>query len=512
MLKSESYKRGLYSSTVLNIIAKGIGFINTLLIAYYFGSNASTDIYFYVLSVATLITSTINGIDYLVLIPEAMQLRANKGEKISQHFLNFFIWLYGFIGLLLTAAIILSPILFFTLFSKFDAGPLQHNINVLYIGSVIIVFQLLNNLLSAILVSYKYFTIPIISALINSCFAIGLTVIFHNKLGVTGTILGISSGLIINFILLIILMKKKLHWNFLEFYWAKNKRLWQNIGLMQLNILPVWLRNYLVIYLLSGLGTGIITSVNLGQMLALLPEVFILTQMASVVGIKFSELASRQHFEEAGKLLSNLVNSLYVLLVPIALIMAVANKDIITIVFQRGGFNHDSATTTAFCFFYFALLLPSKIYDVAFTRLFTSFQVYGLSTAFAVTGHFIITIITFFAIKQFHLQGYFISLLIGYYFIMPVVFYLVLLYRFKKIDRNAIIRNYILTLITLPGLYILLNALYGLLHFNIFINLIIISITTLPAVLLIANYTLDLKYFWHAVHQIKQKTFSIFSR
>ena len=162
MLKSESYKKGLYFSTVLNVIAKGIAFINTLLVAFYFGSNTSTDIYFYVLSVATLITSTINGIDYLVLIPESMQLREKSSEKNSQHFLNFFIWLYGFIGLLLSLAIVISPVLFFTLFSKFDSSQLQHNNSILYIGSIIIVFQLLNNLMSAILVSYKYFTIPII--------------------------------------------------------------------------------------------------------------------------------------------------------------------------------------------------------------------------------------------------------------------------------------------------------------------------------------------------------------
>lgn len=512
MLKSESYKKGLYSSTVLNVIAKGIGFINTLLVAFYFGSNTSTDIYFYVLSVATLITSTINGIDYLVLIPEAMKIRQNNSEKDAQYFLNFFIWLYGFIGVLLTAAIIFSPVLFFTLFSKFDTGQLQHNSKLLYIGSIIIVFQLLNNLLNAILVSYKYFTIPIISGLINSFFAIGLTVVFHKQLGITGTILGISLGYVINFILLWYILKRNQHWSFFKFFWVKNKRLWRNIGLMQLNILPVWLRNYIVIYLLSGLGAGIITSVNLGQMLAMLPEVFILTQMASVVGIKFSELAARQHHEEAGKLLSNLVNTLFVLILPLAIIMTVASKDIITIVFQRGDFNQNSATTTAFCFFYFAMLLPSKIYDVAFTRLFTSFQVYGLSTLFAVIGHFIITAITYFAIKQFQLEGYFVSLLIGYYFIMPVIFYLIMLFRFKRISRNEISRNFFLTIVTLPVLYFLFRPLYGLLHFNIIINIVLLSITSLCAVLLIANYTLDLKYFWNSVNQIRQKINSIFSR
>ncbi|MBK7882973.1 MAG: hypothetical protein IPJ81_03525 [Chitinophagaceae bacterium] len=46
LLKAESYKKGLILSTGLNILAKGIGFINTLIIVYFFGSNSTTDIYF----------------------------------------------------------------------------------------------------------------------------------------------------------------------------------------------------------------------------------------------------------------------------------------------------------------------------------------------------------------------------------------------------------------------------------------------------------------------------------
>lgn len=68
MIKSASYKKGVVVSTLLNIFAKGIGFLNTLIITFYFGVNAGTDIYFYILAVAALITGSINGIDYLVLV------------------------------------------------------------------------------------------------------------------------------------------------------------------------------------------------------------------------------------------------------------------------------------------------------------------------------------------------------------------------------------------------------------------------------------------------------------
>ena len=37
MLKTESYKKGIIFSTGLNIIAKGLYFLNIVIIAFYFG-------------------------------------------------------------------------------------------------------------------------------------------------------------------------------------------------------------------------------------------------------------------------------------------------------------------------------------------------------------------------------------------------------------------------------------------------------------------------------------------
>ena len=147
MFRVESYKKGMMYSTGLNIIARGIGFVNTLIIAYYFGANASTDIYFMVLSVALIISSVINGNDYLILIPEAMKLRERESDMSSQKFLNFFLYAYACIGILLAILIIGSPLFFYSLFSKFDKNILIDNSKILYVGAVIFLFQFLNNFL-----------------------------------------------------------------------------------------------------------------------------------------------------------------------------------------------------------------------------------------------------------------------------------------------------------------------------------------------------------------------------
>jgi len=50
MLKTESYKKGIVISTGLNVIVKAILFLNSIVIAYYFGTSIDTDLYFYIFS------------------------------------------------------------------------------------------------------------------------------------------------------------------------------------------------------------------------------------------------------------------------------------------------------------------------------------------------------------------------------------------------------------------------------------------------------------------------------
>lgn len=494
MIKSESYKRGIIVSTIMNVFAKGIGFLNTLIIAFYFGANTGTDIYFYILSVTALITSTINGIDYLVLIPQSMKIREQQSEQAAQTFINFFIYSYIIIGIVLAIAGAFAPVFFYTLFSKYDVNLLNSNNKLLYLGSLVILFQLINNLLSAVLTSYKFFTASIISGLINSIFSILFTVFFHDKLGLVGTMLGITLGYCINFVILLCVLKWHQKWRFTSVKLMKDKFVWKNIGLMQINILPVWIRSYFTIYFLTGMGTGVITSLNLAQMLAALPEVFILSQVASVVGIKFSELAAKKDLVQTNILLINILKTLFVIIIPIALIMLIANKEIIQIAFERGSFQKNSITTTAFCFFFFSLLLPSKIFDILFSRLFTSFQLYGIGTLFAVIAHTLITTVLYFLTSAFQLQGYFIALLAGYYLIMPVTFLLIIKFKMASVNTDKIVKDTLLLLLSGSGVYFLANYIFGLFDINVFFKIFILCIIVSVFFFLLASWLVDLKY------------------
>ncbi len=425
MLKSESYKKGVFTSTLLNIFSKSVVFINTLIITYIFGAKSETDVYYYVIGVSAFICNIIIYVDIFVLMPEAIRIKEQINENASRRFLNFFIYLYLLAGLSFAVFGFVFPNIFYSFFSSFKVGYFSKFALLLSIGAFFIFFQLLLNLFTAILSSYKYFTIAILANLINSLFVLGFTIFLHKSMGIASTFVGLLIGYLVNFFFIIVVLKIKLKWNFADVKIMRDIKIWKSIGLVQLNFLPLQLRAYLALILLTSLGEGILSAVNISQTIASIPEVFILAQIASVASVKLSELNAKNDYSGTITFFYKIYSLLFFLMIPVSIVMTICSKEIVEVLYMRGNFTKENVVFTGFCLFYFGCVLPSKIPDLLFSRLYTSFQ--GLNKSVWITGlaNCIVTVFTFFAIKNFKLNGYFFSLLIGGYVIIPFAFYLI---------------------------------------------------------------------------------------
>lgn len=415
MLKTESYKKGVLYSTGLNIVAKGIQFLNTLIIAYYFGAGTGTDMYFFVIGIAILITSgMINSFDLVLIIPQAMKLREVEGESSSQKFLNFFIFLYLAVGIIISAVIIIAPQFFYNTFSKYPPSVLLEYRHLLYAGSILISFLLINNFLGAILNSYKYFTINILTSLLTSTVSIIITVLFHRQMGIAGTLFAVAISYCINFIFLIAVFIFKLRWKFTAVEMMRDKIVWGNLALMQLNILPVWVRNYFTLFLLTGLGTGIISSVNLSQQAAAIIDTLIISQILSVAGIKFNELYAKGNMQELNNLFIKITDYVFILICPVVLLTFFYAGEIATIIFQRGYMDKSSVANVALCLKYLILLLPFSMLNGISTRIFSATQVIRQGIVYGMIAHTVFLLLTVVFINKWQLMGYLYSLLAGY--------------------------------------------------------------------------------------------------
>ncbi|MBP6431323.1 MAG: hypothetical protein KA319_06115 [Ferruginibacter sp.] len=427
MLKASSYKKGLLSSVGLNVLAKGAFFLNTLVIAYYFGAGQSTDMYYFVIGVAILISSgIINNMDSIIIIPEAMRLRQVEGEKKSRQFLNFFIVLYFLIGVLLFCIVIFVPVFFYSIFSKFDQTILLQHKPMLYAGGALLGLQLLNNFLGAILNSYKYFSIAIIASLVTSVVSILCTILLYERWGIASTLYAVLGSSIVNFILLFFLFKNNLKWRFTDLCFLKNKNIWTNICLFQINILPVWLRNYATLFLLSGLGDGIVTAVNISLQVVGALDALLVAQVLSVIGIKLNELYVQNNFISMNIIINKAAKVLLIISLPITAVIFFNADYIASLIFGNKNITPDKINSIAICLKCLILISPLMILNSFCTKIIAASQLLRKGLLYVIIAHTLFLIIVIVLINLLKLNGYLYGMIIGY---ITIIFCYYLLFK-----------------------------------------------------------------------------------
>lgn len=334
-------------SVIFNLIAKGILFLLTVLIAFFFGSDIRTDIYFFVYGAMVILAGLINSIDAAVLVPESMRLRESEGNHKAMAFLNRFLWIYIIIGILFTTVLYFGGLQIFNLVSRFPEEAVVRYENYFLLGSLLFVFMLLTNFLNAILSSLKYFTAPMIISGINSCVAIAGILLLHARYDVLSVFIGSIIAYCINLLLLLALLKRNAGWTFISRPAPVDKKTRANIGFTLMGQLATLASNFLPLYLMSGLGQGIISSMNYGKNIADIPNTMVTAQVTGVSGIQLNELAAEKNnegiirsFGETGKLL-------LFLLIPVAGYFFVFAQPIVELFYQRGNFSAESVSGAA---------------------------------------------------------------------------------------------------------------------------------------------------------------------
>jgi peptidoglycan biosynthesis protein MviN/MurJ (putative lipid II flippase) len=462
-LKSESYKKGIVLSTTFNIFAKLVSFINSIIVAYYFGTQGKTDIYFYAIATIGMFIAFVTALDHSVLIPESMRIREQESNEKSMQFLNFFIYIYLGIGCFAIIILYINPVKIFSFVSKFDITILQSNIDLLYLIIPLCVLMLLTNYIVNILVSYKYFTIPMIAAFINNLFSIFFVLIFHDQLDVKSILLGLMFGYFLNISLLFYILFKKIHWNFRFVKVSLGKKVIHNMFYAQAGNITSLFAAYAPLYFLSGFNVGLITAMNYGRSTSEIPANLITTQISSVSGIKFNELYVRKDFIGLNQKFIATTNFLLFILMPISGIFFLYSDEIITILFKRGAFDVKSVKMSAIFFKYLGLLLPCMAVNTMCARLFMATQKIRESFFYQIIFNIILFILYLILIYYYDIYGYMIAI-ISIYFLNIFIVYFLCKFMFEMIHYQDIIWAFLKLLFTngmIICVLLLLNPCFG---------------------------------------------------
>lgn len=412
MLKVESYRKGIVLSTFFNIINKGFVFLNSLAIAYYFGTQLKVDLYFYAYNTILLMVTFITSLNSSVLIPESMRIRKQEDPGRVILFFNFFIYSYLAITFLLCTLFFINPVNAFITLSNYNPDILRREAAILYMSVPLILFVTLTTMLTDILTSYRFFTIPMVAAIINSLFSLFFIIFFHKTLNVRSISLGLLISYSVNIVFLFFLLKKYLHWHF-RFKWIDlGRKTWGNILYAQVGNFVTSLGGYAPLYLLSGAGSGIIAALSYAQQISTQPTSFITNQFTSVSRIKMSELYVVRDYLKVNEIFLSTIRFLLFILIPISGILYLYADDIVSVLFKRGSFDATSVKLSSDFLRYLGLSLPfTAIISIA-GNLYVAAQLIKVSIGYQVVSNLLLILLVYFMLKWFGYTGYPIAYLI----------------------------------------------------------------------------------------------------
>jgi putative peptidoglycan lipid II flippase len=501
----DSYKKGIIYSSGFNLLSKLLIFAQNMILAYLFGTHVKVDIFFYAITTISLITQFITLLNGYVILPESMQIRHSKGNEDSMKFLNVFLYGYILLGVLFTSLVLISPIDVVSTTSNFSPQVLQEYKTLLVLAVPMFMFMIVVNYLVDLLSSYKYFTAPQRSKMINSIFTLTFLFAFYKWLDIKSIILGYYAGYIINIIILVVIMKKELKWNFKFKFYPIEKRILTNSLYAQGGNITTILANYYPIYLLSGFSAGSIASLNYGQQVANLPTNSITQQFSPVIGIRFNELYATKDYDKLNKTFTRSTNILLFILMAVSAITLIYNTEIIRILYERGKFDSSSTAASAAFLSIFILSVPFVAINNMVSRIFMSGHKIKQYFWYQVIKNIIMIALTYIFIKKIGVLGFPVSWLIVNVLNIPACQYQMWL-SFRFVNFKPIIISIIKVIIlnAIAALPVLgFNWLFP--GMNIYLKLLIggtIFISTL----------LSLNYFFKVNIDISENLFKYYNK
>ncbi|HEV2481833.1 MAG TPA: lipid II flippase MurJ [Puia sp.] len=474
-LRVESYKRGIILSTVFNVFNKGLVFANSLVVAYFFGTQLNTDIYFFVYACLILFVGFISGLNSTVLVPESMRIRKQENERAAMEFLNFFLYGYLLLTMLLVLIFFMDPVSIFAHLSKFTHPDLARNASILYLSLPLFILMALTTMLTDVLASYKYFTISMIVGIFNGLFSILFIFFFHRSLGILSILTGLLSSYFINLLMLLYLMKRQLNWNFSSVKGKIGKRIWKNIGFAQAGNITTTLYSYAPMYLFSGVNVGTITALSFAQQIAGMPTTLITNQVSTVAGIKLNELHALGEAKKMDEIFFTSTDFLLFILMPMSVLLFLFPREVVLLLFKRGAFDLQSVTRCALFLKYLGLLLPMLAINTLGARLFMATHKVKHAFWYQIVLNLFLVVLIYTGVKLFDVYGYLWAMLFIYLLSTLLQYYLfrawfrnidyarVLVSFFKLLVLNAVIGSIVHFLVRflIPGQGAIVTLLFG---------------------------------------------------
>jgi putative peptidoglycan lipid II flippase len=402
-------KRGLVKPTIqittLAFVSIILSFASQLVVAYFFGATSERDAYFAALVIPTYVSAVLTGSIGVMFLPMYVDIKAKESKNEANRFLSHTV---SFAVLIALVIVVLG-----TLFSReivsatvpgFENKQASLTSELLIILLPTIAFQIATSLVGSVLqVQHRFILpalLPVLSALIN----LVAVVAFNRFIGIKGLAYGTLVAAIITFCILVINLGKDIQLKFS--FRFKHKNLFKLISVCVPLIIGAVIGRVSEIFersLASNLEAGSISYLGYAKQLLIILTTIATTGLATSIFPTISKAWSDGNITAVRHYFIKCVQIIFLITIPIAAIFTVLGEPIISVVFERGAFNHTTAVNVSralailmgcFLAMSFGSILSKIIY-------FTQQTYYGLlvalveATMYIVSGYYFIKLFSF---------------------------------------------------------------------------------------------------------------------
>ncbi len=372
--RQESFSRGIFSSTLLNAVSQMLGFAGNLVVAYWFGTRADVDVYYYCAGVVFSASAFFANLNSSVLIPESMRLEGKENRAEASYFLNVFLYGYALFGIVVAAVCIVAPYASIRIVSRFHDDVIQqHGWFVAWAGALFCLTNL-GQFLGEILASHRYFALSVMLGILPKVGMLVLLFVMRERWGLGSALVGACVGGMVQILFLLLSLKVRLGWKFRARVSAVGAQVWKNIAFSQVGHLVGAIAGVVPLFLLSSFSEGTLAALGYAQRLAILPALLLINPVSGVLGVKLNELKPREEWQEIDRIFRNVWHALGLVVMPLTAFLVLFGSEVVGVLYLRGRFDDESAQATALFFRIFAAGIPFMAATSLTTRLFIAWQ------------------------------------------------------------------------------------------------------------------------------------------
>lgn len=340
-----SYQKGAWWAVCSTTAWKACSFLNSILLALYFGTRPDTDLYFYLIMISGMAVNFAQRVNAAVFIPEAMNAEKTAPQS-GMRLLNTVFCFYIFLGGLVAAAGLLFPTALARALTRFSPALLAGQTHLFSAVCLLFACQLITSYLSGLLEMRKLFGSAWLAPA-NALFPLACLLMGAKQWGIISMVYGFLAANVLQMGVFIYLLKTRCGWDFTPGRGLFHTRLKKNLLTSQLLEL-VGLANTLIpVYLISGLAGGLVSALNYAKQLADAPTEILTWRITGVSKIQLSEDSARQDGEALNVHFLRTNRFLFFLLMPLFVFTAFYALDIVRLFFERGNFTAQSAREAA---------------------------------------------------------------------------------------------------------------------------------------------------------------------